>query len=114
MSPKREAKFFSELGFSLIAPNKAKANTPADRFERVQLYNDAEVCEAFVLRKTAVEPFQGRLKSLFELEYLCMKGIGNVRTLVILATFAYLLLATLNYRLGLDILKLQDTLVAIR
>ena len=65
------------------------------------------------LRKTTVEPFQGRLKSLFELKYLCMKGLANVRTLVILATLAYLLLALLNYRLGRDI-KLQDTLIAIR
>ena len=44
---------------------------------------------------------------------LGMKGLANVRTLVILATLAYLLLARLNYRLGRDI-KLQDTLIAIR
>ena len=99
---------------SLVAPIKAKANTPPDRLERVQLYNDSEVRATFALRKTTVEPFQGQLKNLFELEYLCMKGLANVRTLVILATLAYLLLAKLNHRLGLDILKLQDTLIAIR
>lgn len=99
---------------SLIAPIKVKANTPQARRERAQLYNDLQVREAFCLRKTSVEPFQGRLKSLFELEYLYMKGLKNVRPLVILATFAYLLLALLNYRLGLDILKLQETLIAIR
>lgn len=103
-----------EKDISLVAPIKAKANTPPERLERVRLYNDPEVREAFVLRKTTVEPFQGRLKSLFELEYLCMKGLANVRTLVILATLAYLLLARLNLRLGRDILKLQDTLIAIR
>lgn len=70
--------------------------------------------EAFSLRKTTVEPFQGRLKALFSLEYLYMKGLRNVRSLVILATLAYLLLAKLNLRLGLAILKLQDTLIAIR
>lgn len=43
-----------------------------------------------------------------------MKGLRNVRSLVILATLAYLLLAKLNLRLGLAILKLQDTLIAIR
>lgn len=103
-----------ESDISLVAPIKAKANTPAHRLERVQLYNDPEVREAFVVRKTTVEPFQGQLKALFNLEYLCMKGLANVRTLVILATLAYLLLARLNLRLGLDILKLQDTLIAIR
>ena len=99
---------------SLIAPIKVKANTPPERLERARLYHDPEVRSTFALRKTTVEPFQGRLKSLFELEYLCMKGLRNVRTLVILATFAYLLLARLNHRLELDILKLQDTLIAIR
>ena len=99
---------------SLITPIKAKPNTPQDRLERVALYHDPEVRQTFTLRKTTVEPFQGRLKALFELEYLFMKGLENVRTLVILATFAYLLLAKLNHRLGLDILKLQDTLIAIR
>ncbi len=99
---------------SLVTPIKAKANTPQHRLERVRLYNDPEVRETFSLRKTTVEPFQGQLKALFELEYLYMKGIRNVRPLVILATLAYLLLARLNHRLGLDILKLQDTLFAIR
>ena len=103
-----------EKDISLVAPIKAKANTPPDRLERARLYNDPEVRSTFALRKTTVEPFQGRLKSLFELEYLCVKGFRNVRTLVILATLAYLLLAKLNHRLGLDILKLQDTLIAIR
>ena len=103
-----------EHEISLVVPVKAKANTPADRLERVRLYNDPEVREAFSLRKTTVEPFQGRLKALFDLEYLCIKGLANVRTLVILATLAYLLLALLNHRLGRDILKLQDTLIAIR
>lgn len=99
---------------SLVTPIKAKTNTPIHRLERVALYNDPEVREAFTLRKTTVEPFQGHLKYLFKLEQLFMKGIQNVRPLVLLAVLAYLLLAKLNLALGLDILKLQDTLIAIR
>lgn len=99
---------------SLITPIQAKKSTPVHRLQSVALYNDLEVREAFSLRKTTVEPFQGRLKALFDLEYLCMKGLSNVRPLVLLAALAYLLLAKLNHLLGLDILKLQDTLVAIR
>ena len=102
-----------EHNISLVVPPKAKATTPANQLERVRLYNGPEVREAFSLRKTTVEPFQGRLKALFDLEYLCMKGLANVRPLFILATLAYLLLALLNLRLGRDILKLQDTLIAI-
>ena len=82
---------------SLVAPIKAKANTPPDRLERARLYNDPEVRATFALRKTTVEPFQGQLKALFDLEYLYMKGLRNVRTLVILAAFAYLLLTKLNH-----------------
>ena len=89
------------------APRPSDLNAPG-------FSHDPEMRSTFALRKPTVEPFQGRLKSLFELEYLCMKGFRNVRTLVILATLAYLLLAKLNQRLGLDILKLQDTLIAIR
>ena len=107
-------KLCDENNISLVAPIKAKATTPAHRLKRVELYSDPEVREAFVLRKTTVEPFQGQLKALFDLEYLYMKGLANVRALVILATFAYLLLAWLNRRLELDILKLQGTLIAIR
>lgn len=104
----------NKKAISLVAPIKAKANTPKNRLERVALYDDPEVREAFSLRKTTVEPFQGRLKALVSLEYLYMKGLRNVRSLVILATLAYLLLAKLNLQLGLDILKLQDTLITIR
>lgn len=99
---------------SLITPIKAKKNTPQHRLDRLALYNDPEVREVFSLRKTTVEPFQGQLKYLFSLEQLCVKGIKNVRPLVLIAALAYLLLAKLNLALGLDILKLQDTLLAIR
>ena len=103
-----------QQGISLITPIKAKKHTPEHRRERTVLYNDPEVREAFTLRKTTVEPFQGQLKYLFNLEQLRVKGIRNVRPLVLLAVLTYLLLAKLNLALGLDILKLQDTLLAIR
>lgn len=77
-----------QRGISLAAPIKAKANTPQDRLRCVALYNDPEMRQAFTLRKTTVEPFQGRLKAFFELEYLYIKGLANVRALVILATFS--------------------------
>lgn len=99
---------------SLITPIKAKKHSPPQRHERAQLYNDPEVRQAFALRKTTVEPFQGQLKSLFNLDQLPVKGLANVRPLVILATLAYLLLAKLNLLLGRDLLKLHDTLMAIR
>ena len=63
-----------QRGVSLVAPIKAKTNTPADRLQRIALYNDPEVREAFSLRKTTVEPFQGRLKALLNSNIFSSKG----------------------------------------
>ena len=103
-----------ERGISLIAPLQVKTNTPEDRCERARLYNDPEVREVFALRKATVEPFQGRLKALFKLEHLLVKGLANVRALVTLAALAYLLLAYFNLRLGRDLLCLKQTMLALR
>ena len=103
-----------EREISLIAPIEVKDNTPPKRRERAQLYNDPEVREVFALRKATVEPFQGRLKDLFDLEYLSIKGLANVKSLVTLAALAYLLLAWFNLRLGRDLLCLKQTMLAIR
>lgn len=99
---------------SLIAPLEVKASTPAERVERAQLFHDPEVRELFTLRKVSVEPFQGHLKALFELEQLPVKGLKNVRSLVTLATFVYNLLAWINLLLNRPILHLKQTLLALR
>jgi hypothetical protein len=99
---------------SLIAPLEVKANTPPERSERAALFNDPEVRELFTLRKVSVEPFQGHLKTLFDLEQLPVKGLKNVRALVSLAVFAYNLLAWLNLLLNRPILHLRQTLLALR
>lgn len=99
---------------SLIAPIDVKKNTPPERQVHAELYHDPEVREAFSTRKSTVEPFQGQLKSLFNLDKLPVKGLANVRPLVMLSTLAYLLIAKLNCLLGRDMLKIHDTLIAIR
>jgi hypothetical protein len=99
---------------SLIAPLEVKANTPPERLERAELFNDPDVRELFTLRKVSVEPFQGHLKTLFDLEYLPVKGLNNVRALVTLAVFVYNFLAWLNLLLNRPILHLKQTLLALR
>jgi Transposase DDE domain len=99
---------------SLIAPLEIKPNTPPERIERATLFNDPDVREVFVLRKVSVEPFQGHLKSLFDLDQLPVKGLKNVRSLVLLATFLYNFLAWLNLLLNRPILHLKQTLLALR
>lgn len=103
-----------EREISLIAPIKVKDHSPEERRERAKLYQDPEVRAVFALRKSTVEPFQGRLKDLFDLEYLPIKGLANVRALVTLAATAYLLLAWFNVCLGRDLLCLKSTMLAIR
>jgi len=101
-------------GVTLVTPIEVKEHTGQERRKRAALYDDPEVREVFCRRKATVEPFQGQLKSLFELEYLPMKGLANVRSLVTLATLAYLLLVQTNLRLGLPMLKLKATKLALR
>jgi hypothetical protein len=99
---------------SLIAPLEVKPNTPPERIERATLFNDPDVRELFTLRKVSVEPFQGHLKALFDLEQLPLKGLKNVRSLLTLATFVYNFLAWLNLLLNRPILHLKQTLLALR
>lgn len=99
---------------TLLAPITVKKHTPPERRERARLFHSAEAKEVYALRKTTVEPFQGQLKSLFSLEYLPIKGLLNVRTLVTLATVAYSLLVMLNIRLQRPPTQLKATMLALR
>ena len=54
-----------QRGVSLVAPIKAKTNTPADRLQRIALYNDPEVREAFSLRKNNRRTFSRSAQSSF-------------------------------------------------
>jgi hypothetical protein len=101
---------------SLMAPLEVKPNTPPERIERAELFNDPEVRELCALRKVSVEPFQGHLKPLFDLEHLPVQGLNNVRALVTLAVFVYNFLAWLNLLLNRPILHLKQikqTLLAL-
>ena len=99
---------------SLLAPIKVKKNTPPQRRERAELFHAPEAREVYCLRKTTVEPYQGQLKELFELEHLPVKGLANVRALAMLATLAYLFLVRLNLLLERPPLQLKATLYALR
>lgn len=103
-----------EQEVSLLAPITVKENTPAERCERAKLFHSHQAQEVYTLRKTTVEPFQGQLKNLFDLEYLPVKGLLNVRALATLATVAYSLLVSLNIRLQRPPTQLKATLLALR
>lgn len=103
-----------EQEVSLLAPITVKENTPAERRERAKLFHSSEAKEVYALRKTTVEPFQGQLKSLFDLEYLPIKGLLNVRALCTLAAVTYSLLVMLNIRLQRPATQLKATLLALR
>lgn len=98
---------------SLLAPITVKENTPVKRRKRARLFHSREAQEVYALRKTTVEPFQGHLKHLFELEYLPVKGLLNVRALCTLATVAYSLLVLLNICLQRPPTQLKATLLAL-
>lgn len=99
---------------SLLVPIKVKRYTPPARRARAELFYAPESREAYGLRKTTIEPYQGQLKELFGLEHLPVKGLANVRALALLATLAYLLLVRLNLLLERPPLQLKATLYALR
>lgn len=101
-------------GITVLAPIKVKKNTPPQRRERAELFYSPESREAYCLRKTTIEPYQGQLKDLFKLEHLPIKGLRNVRALAMLATLAYLLLVKLNLCLNRPPTQLKATLYALR
>ncbi len=82
--------------------------------ERARLYQDPNIREVFALRKTTVEPYQGQLKDLFDLEQLPCKGLKNVRALAFFSVLAYVLLIVLNIRNRQPPTQLKAILLALR
>lgn len=100
---------------TLLTPVKRVGkSTPIERLERAELHRSPEGKEAFALRKTSVEPFQGQLKELFGLERLALKGLANVRALCIVCVLAYCLLVRLNVVLSRPPRELKATMLALR
>jgi len=84
------------------------------RRERYELYHSLAGREAFVLRKTTIEPFQGHLKNLFELERLPIKGLKNVAALCAISILCYCLLVCLNIRLNRPPTQIKTYLYSLR
>jgi hypothetical protein len=98
-------------------------SSPKKRLARAALFATPDVREAFVLRKTSVEPFQreqparcclvskkGQIKDVFGLKRLPMKGLLNVRALSVLAVVTYCLLVLFNVGLGRSARAIKETL----
>lgn len=99
--------------FMLVTPIlKVEKSSQRKRLARVRvaLFATPDVREAFVLRKTSVEPFQGQIKDVFGLERLPVKGLLNVRALSILAVVTYCLLVLFNVWLGRSARAIKETL----
>jgi transposase len=96
---------------TLVSPIlKVGKNSPKKRLARAALFATPDVREAFVLRKTSVEPFQGQIKDVFGLERLPVKGLLNVRALCVLAVVTYCLLVLFNVGLGRSARAIKETM----
>jgi hypothetical protein len=68
----------------------------------------------YARRKATVEPFHAHLKHLFELEdRVWHRGLGNNRTLLLAAIWAYQVLLAYNHRRGCPTAHLQEILDAL-
>jgi transposase len=96
---------------TLVTPiSNVGKTSPKKRLARAALFATPDVREAFVLRKTSVEPFQGQIKDVFGLERLPMKGLLNVRALCNLAVVTYCLLVLFNVGLGRSARAIKETM----
>ncbi len=96
---------------TLVTPiSSIGKHSPKKRLARAALFATPDVREAFVLRKTSVEPFQGQIKDVFGLERLPVKGLLNVRALCVLAVVTYCLLVLFNVGLGRSARAIKETM----
>lgn len=96
---------------TLVTPiSKVGKSSPKKRLARAALFATPDVREAFALRKTSVEPYQGQIKAVFGLERLPVKGLLNVRALCNLATVTYCLLVLFNVGLGRSAREIKETM----
>lgn len=84
------------------------------RRERHQLYHSTAGREAFALRKTSIEPFQGQLKELFGLERLPIKGLRNVTALCAFSILTYCLLVKFNLQHNHPPTQIKSLLYSLR
>lgn len=84
------------------------------RRERHELYHSIAGREVFMLRKTTIEPFQGQLKALFDLELLPIKGLRNVAALCAISILTYGLLVQLNLRRNAPPAQVKTLMLACR
>lgn len=79
----------------------SRAQSRERRRQRIQRYESRRGRRLYSRRRKTVEPFNQWLKSLFELdERVWHRGLGNNRTQMLSAIFAYQLLVRWNHRCG--------------
>jgi hypothetical protein len=83
-------------GFQLVCPVKKYKNTPVERLKLVDFYESALGQVVYSRRRTSIEPLIEHIKSVFRIDPVPVKGLDQVRGIILLSVLLYQILVYYN------------------
>jgi hypothetical protein len=87
------------LGFQLVCPVYRYRNTPKERLKLVDFYESALEQVVYSKRGTSIEPLIERVKSVFRIDPLPVRGYDKACTIVLLSVLLYRILVYHNCKM---------------
>ena len=91
--------FSIKRGFQLVCPIKKYKNTPIERLKLVDFYKSALGQVIYSKRKTSIEPLIEHIKSVFRIDQVPVRGLENVRGIILLVVLLYQILVYYNCKI---------------
>jgi hypothetical protein len=92
----------NKLGIDIVCPITRYEHTPADRLELMHFY-ESEIGQAiYRWRSISVEPLIERIKSVFRIDPLPVRGYHRAAAVVLMSVLLYQLLVYYNCKTGVD------------
>jgi Transposase DDE domain len=89
-------------GFQLVCPIKRYKKTKEERLKLADFYESALGQVVYSRRKISIEPLIEHIKSTFRIDPVPVKGLDNVRSIVLLSVFLYQITVYHNCRIHKD------------
>ena len=92
----------TNMGFRLVCPVQRYKNTSEDRLKLVEFYESNIGQNIYSLRNTSIEPLIGRIKSVFRIDPLPVRGYTKSCAIVLLSVLLYQILVYYNCKTNMD------------
>jgi Transposase DDE domain len=83
-------------GFQLVCPIRKYKNTPVERLKLVDFYQSSLGQVIYSRRRTSIEPLIEHIKSVFRIDPVPVRGLENVRGIILLVVLLYQILVYYN------------------